>query len=95
MTVEVYVHPDGDDSATGMPEAPLRTVVAGVSAVAAGGIVNLQGGTFYGDVEIVDINPTSSPVAIRAGRACRTGVQPAGVPRVDPEPRVAGGRHGG
>ena len=66
MTVEVYVHPDGDDSATGMPEAPLRTVVAGVSAVAAGGIVNLQGGMFYGDVEIVDINPTSFPVVIRS-----------------------------
>lgn len=65
---EVFVHPHGDDSASGTIEHPLRSITTAVARLGgAGGFVTLREGLYFGEVEIADVHASYDvPLVIRA-----------------------------
>lgn len=77
--------PNGDDAASGTPQAPWRTIARANAAVQPGDTVTFLPGTYQGCLEPARSGEDSRPITFRAARprtVILTGGQPAGTHRL-------------
>ncbi|KAL3466122.1 hypothetical protein BJX64DRAFT_274673 [Aspergillus heterothallicus] len=68
LAVDIYVSPNGSDSAAGTLDAPLQTIQLAVDQASAGDIIYLRGGTYSPttNIQITKSGTSSAPYVLRA-----------------------------